>query len=114
MKKDYQVLLTRGSLSDIGSITRYISQDRPETALHILKKLKTRTASLKRFPERGRPFEILKEYGIKGLREVIEGPWQIIYKILKKTVIVMAVIDSRRKVEDVLYDRLTSISDDIT
>ncbi|MDD4169451.1 MAG: type II toxin-antitoxin system RelE/ParE family toxin [Desulfotomaculaceae bacterium] len=38
-------------------------------------------------------------------RELIAPPWRIIYKIEGNKVLVLAVINARRNVEDVLLDR---------
>ena len=38
-------------------------------------------------------------------RELIESPWRILYRIEADTVYVLAVIDARRNVEDLLLDR---------
>jgi hypothetical protein len=41
-------------------------------------------------------------------RELIELPWRIIYKIEEDKVFVLAVIDGRRNMEDILLDRFVN------
>jgi len=48
----------------------------------------------------------LAAVNIKDYREVIETPWRIIYKIDEDAVHILAVIDSRRNVQEVLIERL--------
>jgi len=43
---------------------------------------------------------------IKDYRQVTEEPWKIYYKINGKIVNVLAVIDSRRNIKDLLLNKL--------
>ena len=58
-------------------------------------------------PERGRIVPELREQGITVYRELVEPPWRILYRIESDRVWVLAVIDGRRNVEDILLKRLT-------
>jgi predicted metalloprotease len=42
------------------------------------------------------------------LREVVERPYRIVYRITGRTVAVLGVLDGRRELEDVLLERLTA------
>lgn len=64
-------------------------------------------AGLGNHPERGRIVPELESYGITAYRELIVAPWRIIYQVRGNDVYVLAVVDGRRNVEDVLLDRLT-------
>jgi hypothetical protein len=61
-------------------------------------------------PEKGRMVPELKDQGIAEYHELIVSPWRIIYKIEKKQVLVFSVLDGRRKVEDILLQRLIGLS----
>ncbi|MFQ5686592.1 MAG: type II toxin-antitoxin system prevent-host-death family antitoxin [Candidatus Scalindua sp.] len=76
--------------------------------LETLLKKRKKSSALYRLPERGRIVPELKEYNILQYREIIIDPWRVIYKVAGKKVFVMAVVDSRRNVEDILLDRLVN------
>jgi toxin ParE1/3/4 len=59
-----------------------------------------------RMPQRGRIVPELKILGVDIYRESIIGPWRIVYRILDLDVLVVAVIDGRRNLEDILLNRL--------
>jgi hypothetical protein len=48
----------------------------------------------------------LAAIGVRGYREIICAPWRIVYRIAGLKVYVLAVLDSRPNVEDLLLDRL--------
>ena len=59
-------------------------------------------------PEKCRVVPELLDQGITTYREMIVAPWRIIFKIEKKNIFVLSVIDGRRNVEDVLLYRLAT------
>jgi plasmid stabilization system protein ParE len=71
-----------------------------------LDKLEERMHTLRQMPERGRVVPELATFGIHTHRELVVAPWRIIYRIGGRTVHVLAVLDGRRNVEDLLLDRL--------
>ncbi len=90
---------------DLLNIIDYISQDSNDAAIRIFEKIKSKCKTLNRSPERGRVVPELKEYGIFSYHEIIVVPWRIIYRIANNKVYVLAVIDSRRNIEDILIER---------
>ena len=78
------------------------------TAKRVLKRIKDRVEKLYHTPEKCRIVPELLDQGISTYHEMIVSPWRVIYKIEKKSVIVLSVIDGRRNVEDVLLQRLTT------
>jgi plasmid stabilization system protein ParE len=91
---------------DLQSLVEFIAADDPATAVRVLNQLEARTASLARMPERGRVVPELAAVGIHTYRELVVTPWRIIYRISGQVVYVLAVLDGRRNLEDVLLDRL--------
>jgi plasmid stabilization system protein ParE len=91
---------------DLEGIIEFIAMDDPVAAAHALEQIESRAASLKQFPERGRVVPELAAFNIQLYRELIISPWRVIYRIGRKTVYVLAVLDGRRNVEDVLLSRL--------
>ncbi len=94
--------------SDLLAIIRYINNNRPQTAKKILALIKEKTADLALFPERGRIVPELSAHGVTLYRELIIAPWRVIYRFSGNSVFVLAVLDSRRNVEDILLSRLIS------
>jgi len=90
---------------DLENIIDYISQDNVDTAITIFEKIKSKCNTLNQFPDRGRIVPELKAYGILSYRELIISPWRVIYRTSDQKVYVLAVIDSRRSVDDILIER---------
>ncbi len=106
MQPKYKVYWTESAEKDLVSIIEYIYLESPKAASDSLKKIKIKVKTLNVFPERGRIVPELKGQGVKLYREIIIPPWRVIFKINGKSIYVMAVIDSRRNVEDILFERL--------
>jgi plasmid stabilization system protein ParE len=106
MKKSFEILWATVAEKDLLGIVGFIAEDDPGIALKILYKIKTGTAKLNHSPRRGRIVPELLKQGISRYREIVIKPWRVIYRIEKKRVFVVSVIDGRRNVEDVLLARL--------
>jgi plasmid stabilization system protein ParE len=106
MKKPYDVIWSDTSEKDLTGIVEYIAADSPSNAFEIFKEIKEKASRLYTFPERGRIVPELKDQGIVLYRELVVPPWRIIYRISKKTVYVLSVLDSRQNIEDTLLKRL--------
>jgi plasmid stabilization system protein ParE len=106
MKKIYDVTWPETSEKDLIGIVEYIAADSPSRAFEIFNDIKQKTSRLYAFPGRGRIVPELKDQGIVLYRELVVPPWRIIYRISKRTVYVLSVLDSRQNVEDILLKRL--------
>jgi addiction module RelE/StbE family toxin len=77
-----QINWTFQAKDDLKAIAEYIKLDSARYAkLHIIK-IKTRTQILKSFPQTGR---IVPEIESEQIRELIEGSYRIIYKVISET-----------------------------
>ena len=110
MTKQYEVFWTDVAENDLKSIIGFIAKDSPIAAKALSAKIRNQTASLNSLPQRGRIVPELKEHGIHQYRELIISPWRVIYRVSESNVFVLAMIDSRRNIEDILFDRLISAS----
>jgi plasmid stabilization system protein ParE len=90
---------------DLAEIATYVAAS-PVDAHNLIAKLKARTDSLVRMPERGRVVPELAYFGIRTWRELVVRPYRRVYRIEGATVYVMAVLDGRRDLRDVLLGRL--------
>ncbi len=106
MAAKFRVLWARVAEDDLVAIIRHIHAENPPAARDNLKKIESRAASLDRFPQRGRVVPELKAQGITQYREIVVPPWRMIYRIMDADVYVLAVLDSRQNLEDVLLHRL--------
>jgi toxin ParE1/3/4 len=91
--------------ADLEAIAEYIANDRLQTALSVLDRIERAAARLTRMPERGRTVPELAMIGVCGYRELVVPPWRILYRLSESTVHVLAVVDSRRDVADLLMER---------
>ena len=71
------------------AIHTYIAQDSPNFAKHTVDRLTRRSQQIAQFPFSGRR---VPEYDIDPIREVIEGPYRVIYHIKPDQIDVIAVI----------------------
>ena len=65
-----------------------------------------RSVNLKSLPGIGRVVPELERHNVCLYRELILSPWRLIYRYDRDHVYVLAVIDGRRNLEDVLLRRL--------
>ena len=105
----YQVDWASSAIDELKSIVSYISRNDPEIAVKKYKEIRTKAGNLLSYPEKGRVVPELKAYGITSYRELIIPPWRLIYSVLKPKIIVISIFDSRRNIEDQLFDRLLTI-----
>lgn len=109
MDKKFEVLWASIAENDLTNIIEYIACDSPLNALKVLQKIKDRAANLYHSPNRGRIIPELREHGIYQYREIIVSPWRLLYRISGDKVYVLAVLDSRQNIEDILLRRLLHI-----
>lgn len=89
-----QINWTKRAFQDIDMIRKYISEDSELYAKITIRKFKTRVKILKQFPFIGR---VAPEFNLDHIRELIEGNYRIIYKIVnKKQVDILAIVHGAR------------------
>lgn len=98
----------REAEQDLREIILYIRrQESQGRARLILRRLRARGSSLASAPHRGRWIpELEREFGVRVYRELVEGPWRLMYRIEEDQVLVVRVLDGRRNVEDILLRSL--------
>jgi toxin ParE1/3/4 len=108
-KSSFRVLWTETAVRDLESLIGYIAADAPMNAEKVLTRLRSKAESLETAPERGRVVPELLRRGMPVWRELIYRPYRLMYRIDGRTVYVLAVLDSRRDLEDVLLERLVRV-----
>jgi len=102
---EYNVIMAKSAEDDLNEIINFIAQNNPRTALVIMEKICKKMGTLDHFPYRGRYVPELLARNIMDYRQITEEPWNIIYKINENIVNVLAIIDSRRNLQDILIKK---------
>ena len=100
------ILWTKTAEQDLRNIIDYIARESPDRALAILHEIRTAASGLASLPDRGRIVPELKDHGISMYRELVISPWRLIYRTEGKNVFILSVLDARRDLEDILFERL--------
>ena len=90
---------------DLERIADFIAAEAPAQARASIERIEVAAGALVRFPARGRVVPDLTWHGIDRYRELQVSPWRVVYRTEGRRVFVVAVLDSRRSLEDVLLDR---------
>jgi len=106
MTETYKLKWTKNAKDDLLSIVTYIKEDSPSIANDIYQKIRKKAQTSNFFPLKGRVVPELQKEGISIYRELIESPWRIIYRVGDDTVYIMAILDSRQNLEEVLLQKL--------
>ena len=72
---------THQALADLGTIRAFIEQDSPHYASVVVARLIRAVERLKHFPQSGR---VVPEFEHKAVREVIERPYRIVYRLVRE------------------------------
>jgi plasmid stabilization system protein ParE len=92
---------------DILDIVGYIKEKSGKNAAaKIYERIKTRALSLTDFPEIGRIVPEFAQIGIMDIRQLNENPWRLYYRVVAEDVWILAVIDTRRDLEEILYTKI--------
>jgi len=86
------------SADDLTSIHAFVSQDSPQYADLIVRRIVSAAGSLTRFPESGR---IVPEVGEPQLRELIVRPFRLVYRVKPGLVEVVTVFRSSRQFPEI-------------
>jgi plasmid stabilization system protein ParE len=92
---------------DLEDLLEHIERDRPAAAAGVRDRIFGSVESLQRFPRRGRAIREFLPLGKKDVREIVVAPWRIFFEVRNQAVEILAVVDGRRNVEDLILRRLT-------
>ena len=85
------------SLDDLEGIRAYIAQDSPVYADLVVRRLVAAVERLRVFPESGR---IVPERNDPGIREILERPYRIVYRVLPGQAEIVMVFHASRLFPD--------------
>ena len=103
---DFEVLWTEAAQLDLQRIVTFIAAENPARALAVSKQVEQRCQALASLPDRGRIVPELRAVGVFVYRELVEGPWRIVYRFDADRIHVTAVLDARRNLSSLLLERL--------
>lgn len=89
-----KVIWTPRAVRDLEALHKYISRDSVSRANEMVGRILARSEQLAEFPQSGRA---VPEYNRAEVRELIEPPYRIIYRLKTEAVDVAAVIHRSRK-----------------
>ena len=84
---------TATALAHLTAIRAYIAQTSELYAERMVQRILNRAPQLAAFPDSGR---MVPEYGRPEIREVLEGPYRVIYRRTAQRVAVLAVVHGRQ------------------
>jgi toxin ParE1/3/4 len=102
----HHVKITQGAENDLNEIIVFIAQNNPGTAMLIMEKIIAKIKTLEHFPYKGGYVPELLIKNVKDYRQITEKPWKIYYKVDDNIVNILAIIDSRRNLKDILINKL--------
>ena len=87
------LFLSDRARNDLREIARYIGRSNPENARAFVLRLQVRARGAAKAPRAGRR---VPEFDAEDLREVLEGNYRIIYRLSRRRVEVVTVIEGHR------------------
>ena len=84
---------TEHAVNQLGAIAEYISLASPVYAEQVIERIVGRLRQAQEFPESGRR---LSEAPDAGLRELIESPYRLIYRVTPSAIEVIAIVHGRQ------------------
>ena len=105
-RRRLRVEWAEAAVRDLEEIVGYLAQESRPDAERLLRRVEDRAATLESSPARGRTVPELTRFHMRTWRELVMRPYRLVYRIEADTVIVLAVFDARRDLEDLLLERL--------
>ena len=100
-----KVIWTKPALNDLDEIITYIAADSVDTAIKQYERIKETAKEITAFPKQGRIIPELQNENITKFREIVVNPWRMMYRIEENRILILAIIDGRRNIEEILMKR---------
>ncbi|HEX4621370.1 MAG TPA: type II toxin-antitoxin system RelE/ParE family toxin [Myxococcaceae bacterium] len=98
----YIVELSEAALSDLEGIVSFVANQSPRAAERLHNRLLSAALTLERHPNRGRVVPELDRLAIVDVRELLVGPYRVLYRVEGRRVFVLTAFDGRRDLDWVL------------
>ena len=99
-------LWTAPAAEDLQDVVDFLVEESASAAEKFIDRIEKAAGKLSLHSQMGRVVPELAKHNIARYREVVISPWRVFYRVDEKRVYVLAVIDGRRNVEDILLRRL--------
>lgn len=101
-----RIVWSSSAATDLEEIINWIANHQSkEVAAGFIDRIDTEISRLPNYPESGRIIPELEHQNITKYREAVISPWRVFYMAENERVAILAVIDGRRNVEDILLRR---------
>ena len=100
-----KVIWTKPALNDLDEIFNYIASESVDIAIKQYERIKETAKDIGAFPKQGRIIPELQNENITKFREIIVNPWRMMYRIEENRILILAIIDGRRNIEEILMKR---------
>jgi len=88
-----KALWSQTALGHLTDVYEYIARDSERYAKRMVDRITARSKQISDFPESA---PVVTEYGDPTVREVLEGPYRVIYRVRSDAAVVLAVIHGAR------------------
>lgn len=107
MGERLRIIWSESALLDVEGVFDYVAlHDDLASAAHVHDLLMSAIDRLSTLPKRCRIVPELKAIGIVDYRELLVGPYRICFRLHGRDLVLVAVLDGRRDLEEVLMDRV--------
>lgn len=103
--KRFDALWADDAVTDLAGIVDFIAVQSPGLAHRRLQRIRETAQKLTTLTHRGRVVPELAKLGQVSYREIVIPPYRILHRATGRRVLVVAVLDARRDLEDVLIAR---------
>jgi plasmid stabilization system protein ParE len=93
MAKKIRVVVAESTRRDLAEILDYVKVDSPRSARKLIQEIYKRFNKLPSFPKLGR---IIPEIGDSFLREIVVGPYRMMYRLEENKLIVLRILHGKR------------------
>ena len=104
--KKFVVEWSESASNDLRSIVFHIAKESKKNAKDSFFRIKHECLVLESFPDLWKVPDELDKLQIGGFRELVISPWRVFYRKENNKVLVVAVVDSRRDLEDAVWNRM--------
>jgi len=104
----FSVAWAAAAVADLETVVEHVAAEDPRAARRLLDGLERRARALESLPRRGRVVPELAALLVRGYREIIHGPYRLIYSVEGRRVDVLALLDGRRDLQSLFVERLVA------
>ena len=104
---NYNVYIISDAEEDLLEIFKYVSaNDSSRKAEALISNLEKACIGLAEYPDRGHTPPELERIGVYDYQEIHYQAYRIVYQVVRNTVYVHCILDSRRDLQEILEQRL--------